>query len=106
MVDPPNIDAVRALYEVCGGRLTFSRTKMRMALDILAAEFEGEWQLKPNERADCVETLCRRIRNLTRIVTQATMKSQTAPWLRAMIGDVESAPHAPRFAATGAARGQ
>ena len=106
VVDPPNIDAVRSLYEVCGGRLTFSRTKMRMALDILATEFEGEWQLKPNERADFVETLCRRIRNLTRIVTQATMKSQTAPWLRAMIGDVESAPLAPRFAATGAARGQ
>ena len=106
VVGPPNIDAARALCVVCGGRLTLSRNKVRMALDILAAEFEGEWQLKPNEREDFVETLGRRIRNLARIVTQATMKSQTAPWLRAMLGELESAPLAPRRAATGAAGGE
>ena len=43
VVGPPNIDAVRALYVVCGGRLTLSRNKVRVALGILATEFEGEW---------------------------------------------------------------
>jgi hypothetical protein len=79
-----NQNVVRATWKIGRGNLAISRRRMTTALEVVLWEHQPRWKLTDAEKIDFLTTLCRRIRNLNRVVTQGLLRTPRAPWAEAL----------------------
>jgi hypothetical protein len=75
-------DALLTCLHAADQSLTFGKVVIECALKLLLAQHQKKWNLQPEDHADWVQTITRRIRNLLRIVTQPMVKGKAPPWLK------------------------
>ena len=73
------------LYEVAPN-LTFTRSALISAIDMMFDEKAEEWKMIPEHKQDYVETMTRRLLNICRVVSQACVqaekKGQAPAWVK------------------------
>ena len=62
--------------------LSFSKTVMEGALDIMIKKCAKKWRMTTPEQADWLITMNRRIRNLCRVVSQGQLEQPQPAWLK------------------------
>ena len=78
-----NYDVLTAMRTLAVN-LSLKKTTVMRGLQIILAEYRVRWGFDQIDAADWQETICKRIRNLGRVVNQGETHSNNAVWVKSL----------------------